>query len=241
MKLSAPALGVMSLVLAAGAVMVASTDAHAQLRVGSWNISNYGGGRTSDIQTAFYGVYSGRQFAPDILTVQEVLSAAALAEMVTILNTAPGSPGDWAAATYVNGADTESVFLYRTSKVTFVQQKTIAVGSSDTNNQPRNTYRYDIRPVGYSAVPAASLALYSVHLKAGSASSDNARRLVEPVGVCGTDWEPGQQHGPLLRPHQHARLMEREQRVPVCAHPGPDGFGRHGRSPRPDPALRVAC
>lgn len=177
MKLTA--LRVVSLVLAAGGVMASAWDANAQLRVGTWNISNYSGGRTSDLHTAMYGVFSGRSFAPDVFMVQEVLSASALAEMVTIMNTAPGSPGDWAAAAYVDGADTESVFLYRTSKVTFVQQRTIAVGSSDPNNQPRNTYRYDIRPIGYAAVPAASLALYSVHMKAGSASSDNARRLVE--------------------------------------------------------------
>ena len=183
MKLSNAAVRVMSLVLAAGAVMGAADDASAQLRIASWNISNYGGGRTADIQTALYGVFNGRSLAPDVFTVQEVLSASALAELVTILNSAPGSPGDWAAASYVDGADTESVFLYRTSKVTFVQQKTIAVGSSSTSNQPRNTYRYDFRPVGYAAVPQASIALYSVHLKAGSTSSDNSRRLVETTRI----------------------------------------------------------
>lgn len=183
MKFNVAAIRAMSILIAAGATMAAGTPALAQLRVGSWNISNYGGGRAADLHTAMYGVFNGRSFAPDIFMVQEVLSAAALAELVSIMNSAPGSPGDWAAASYVDGADTESVFLYRTSKVTFVQQRTIAVGSSSTANQPRNTYRYDIRPVGYSAVPAASLALYSVHLKAGSTTDDNARRLVETTRI----------------------------------------------------------
>lgn len=181
MKLPAPR--ILSLLVAAGAVMSFGDAALAQLRVGSWNISNYGGGRAADLHAAVYGVFNGRSFAPDVFMVQEVLSAGALADLVNIMNSAPGSPGDWAAAAFVDGADTESVFLYRTSKVTFVQQKTIAVGSSSTSNQPRNTYRYDIRPVGYTAVPAASLALYSVHLKAGSASSDNERRLVETTRI----------------------------------------------------------
>ena len=159
--------------------------ASAQLRVVTWNISNYTGGRTAEIQNSVYGVFSGRSMSPDAMLLQEFSSASALTSFVSALNTAPGSPGDWTNAPFVDGADTESVFVYRTSKVQFLAQTTVAVGSSATDNQPRNTYRYDIRPVGYTASPAASLALYNVHMKAGVASSTNngVRRLVEATRI----------------------------------------------------------
>ncbi|MCE7973653.1 MAG: PKD domain-containing protein [Leptolyngbya sp. PLA1] len=153
---------------------------HAQLRIATWNISNYSGSdRASAIQTAVYASFSGRSMSPDVIAAQEFTSASALSTFVGVLNTAPGSPGDWAAAPFISGPDTQSVLVYRTTRVSLQNALTIAVGSSATNNQPRNTYRYDIRPVGYAAAPTNHIALYNVHLKAGSTSDDNARRLVE--------------------------------------------------------------
>jgi hypothetical protein len=168
---------VLAAVLAAGCLIPA---AHAQLRVATWNISNYSGGRTTAIQTVVYGSFEGRSMSPDVIAAQEILSAAANTAFLAALNTAPGSPGDWAAAPFVDGADTDAGLYYRTSKATLIGNRTwtIAVGSSDPNNQPRNTYRYDLRPVGYAA-DSAAVSLYSVHMKAGNATTDNARRLVE--------------------------------------------------------------
>ncbi|MBI1190599.1 MAG: hypothetical protein GC200_07990 [Tepidisphaera sp.] len=167
------------------AVAGLSAFAHAQLRVATWNISNYDGtDRFTDIQTAVYGVFQGRSMSPDIIGAQEFGSAAALSTFVQALNTAPGSPGDWAAAPFITGPDTQSVFVYRTSKVAFERAVTIALGSSATTDQPRNTYRYDFRPVGYGAAnPANHIGLYSVHLKSGSTSSDISRRLVETTNI----------------------------------------------------------
>lgn len=171
----------------AGLVCVAGmcAVAQAQLRVATWNISNYNGtDRFTDIQTSVYGVFQGRSMSPDIIAAQEFASASALSTFVTALNTAPGSPGDWAAAPFIAGPDTQSVFVYRTSKVTFERAVTIALGSSSTTDQPRNTYRYDFRPVGYGAAnPENHIGLYSVHLKSGSTSSDIARRLVETSNI----------------------------------------------------------
>jgi endonuclease/exonuclease/phosphatase family metal-dependent hydrolase len=153
----------------------------AQLRVATWNITRYdGNSRAADIQTSVYGSYLGRTMAPDVLLVQELTNASARNALVAVLNSAPGSPGDWAAAPFVQGPDTNGVCLYRTSKATLVGNTTwvIALGSSSSDNQPRNTYRYDIRPVGYSA-PTTVISMYNVHMKAGSSSTDQARRLVE--------------------------------------------------------------
>ena len=162
-----------------------AAQASAQLRVAAWNISNYNGtDRFTDIQTAVYGTFNGRSMSPDVIAAQEFGSADALSTFVLALNTAPGSPGDWAAAPFVTGPDTQSVFMYRTSKVSFERVVTIALGSSATNDQPRNTYRFDFRPVGYGAAnPANHIGVYSVHLKAGSTSQDIARRLVETTNI----------------------------------------------------------
>lgn len=153
----------------------------AQLRVATWNITRYdGNSRAADIQTSVYGTFLGRSMSPDVLLVQELTNAGALNTLVSVLNSAPGSPGDWAAAPFVLGPDTDGVCLYRTSKVTLVGNTTwvIALGSSSSDNQPRNTYRYDIRPVGYVS-PTTVISMYNVHMKAGSSSSDQQRRLIE--------------------------------------------------------------
>jgi hypothetical protein len=178
-------LGLSALVCAAGAVAAVAPAANAQLRVLVWNISNYGGAdRGPDIQNAIYGVipaglaWAGRSMSPDAIVGIEFTSLTAVNTFVTLLNSAPGSPGDWAAGTFINGADTDSAFFYRTSKVTFLGNTTISVGGG-TPAPPRNTQRFDIRLVGYST-PAASASLYATHMKAQDSSTDDeARRLLE--------------------------------------------------------------
>lgn len=156
----------------------------AQLRVSTFNISNYSGGRTADIQTAVYAAYQGRSWAPDAILGQEFTSASALDAFRNALNSAPNSPRDWASAPFVAGPDTNQVLLYRTSRLTFVRQVIVATGSSDNNNQPRNTMRYDLELSGYvPGVPGASISLYNSHMKAGSTNTDQDRRLVEAVRI----------------------------------------------------------
>lgn len=165
-------------ILSLAGVAAVSLSATAQLRVAVWNISNYGGGRDADLKTSIYGTFEGRSMSPDVIATQEFLSPGAVSTFVTILNTAPGSPGDWAAAPFVDGPDTDSAFFYRTSKVTYLGSTIAAVADPGTTGQPRHTMRYDFRPVGYDATTTA-VAIYSVHLKSGSASSDQSRRLIE--------------------------------------------------------------
>lgn len=160
-------------------------SAAGQLRVVAWNISNYDGlDRSLDVQTAIYASFDGRSMSPDVILAQEFLSVSALTTFRNVLNSASGSPGDWVAAPFVDGADTESVCLYRSSRVVLVGGVTwtIAVGSSLASNQPRNTYRYDLRPVGYNA-GSTVVSMYNVHMKAGSGTEDNARRLVESTRI----------------------------------------------------------
>ena len=158
--------------------------ASAQVRVVSWNVTNYSGGRDAEFKTAIYGVaptgtaYAGQSMNPDVFVGQEFLSQSGVDAFLNILNTAPGSPGDWAAAPFLDGADTDSAFFWRNSKVEYVGTTTIAIGSSSTANQPRDTRRYDFRPLGYTA-PSATLAVYSVHLKAQGGTNSSGRRLIE--------------------------------------------------------------
>jgi hypothetical protein len=127
--------------------------------------------------------------APDVLIGHEFLSAAAVNEFLLILNFAPGSPGDWAAAPFIDGPDSDSALFYRTSKVRLVGTKVVAFGSSSPDNQPRNTLRYDIQPKLDDGPPGlrsqrnpyfnTTIAIYSSHMKAGATLSDQQRRLVE--------------------------------------------------------------
>jgi endonuclease/exonuclease/phosphatase family metal-dependent hydrolase len=149
----------------------------AQLRVCTYNLTLYAGGRTEALQTALLGSFEGRSARPDILIVQEMTSLTAAQTLRNILNSAPGSPADYALATFVDGPDTDSAMYYRTSRVTFVQAVVVATGGGSPNH-PRNIMRYDVRPSGYVA-PPATLAVYSSHMKAGNTASDRERRLLE--------------------------------------------------------------
>ncbi|HLO39816.1 MAG TPA: endonuclease/exonuclease/phosphatase family protein [Phycisphaerales bacterium] len=167
----------------------AAGSASAQLRIATWNISNYGGGREADFKTAVYTSFEGRSMSPDILMVQEVTSNTGASNLLTYLNNAPGSPGDWSRFTFVDGPDTDVAVLYRTSKIRPVNPPaqgdpdgypnpiTVVTGGN-SNGAPRNVYRFDVQLQGYNAASTV-VSLYPVHMKAGDASSDQSRRLAE--------------------------------------------------------------
>lgn len=146
------------------------------LRIGAWNITDYNGGRVSDFQTALYGSYNGRSFAPDVLVGEEFVSVSGAGSFLTILNTAQGSPGDWKAAPYISGPDTNCELFYRAGKVTYLNTVTVNPTTGVTD-QPRNTYRYDLK-IGTGA-DAPLLDIYAVHLKSDNTATDQARRLIE--------------------------------------------------------------
>ena len=146
------------------------------LRIVAWNISNYNGGRQADIWNAVYAQFQGRSLSPDVFVLQEVLSQSGVNAFVSILNSAPGSPGDWAAGPFVNGPDTDNALFYRTSRIEFLGMTILP--ADGTSGAPRDVNRYDLALVGYDAL-STQLAIYSTHMKAGSGSSDQARRLIE--------------------------------------------------------------
>jgi endonuclease/exonuclease/phosphatase family metal-dependent hydrolase len=165
------------LLMVLGACVLAVGPAAAQLRVTEWNITNYSGGRVSVFQTAIYDEFQGRSMTPDVIVAQELLSQGGVDAFVSLLNSAPGSPGDWAAAPFVNGPDTDNALFYRTNKIDLLGHTVVAVGGPSPNH-PRNIDRYDLRLKGYTSAEA-TLACYSSHMKAGTGSTDKTRRLLE--------------------------------------------------------------
>ena len=174
--------GILCMACLFGSLAIAQATAWGQLRVATWNVTNYSSGRVEEFQTAIYDSYEGRSMAPDVIVAQEFLhDASTVTNFKNILNGAPGSPGDWAAVPIIDGPDTDNAFFYRTGKVIFLGVTTVSEGGPPPQH-PRNVERYDIRPVGYSS-EGAVLACYSSHMKAGSSGDDQDRRLVEAEAI----------------------------------------------------------
>lgn len=156
-----------------------SSLSFSQLRVATWNITNYTSGRESAFQTAIFSAFSGRSFNPDVLVAQELKGATGVANFLNILNSAPGQAGQWAAATpYLSTGDTDSGMFYRVNKVSFE-------GLTNITGDPRATQRYDFHLKGYGAGSTVNpeISYYSSHLKAGSTTDDQARRLTEATNI----------------------------------------------------------
>lgn len=153
------------------------------VRVVNWNVTNYSGGRVAEFQTAIYGVFQGRSLSPDVFIGEEFVSGSAVTAFLNLLNQAPASPGDWAAADFVDGPDSDTAFFYRTGKVALATELSpngvtvVAVGGPAPNH-PRNIMRYDL-VLSPGTTGESRLAVYGVHMKAGSTADDQARRLLE--------------------------------------------------------------
>ncbi|HHN77464.1 MAG TPA: endonuclease/exonuclease/phosphatase family protein, partial [Phycisphaerales bacterium] len=144
----------------------------------AWNISNYNGGDASNIATAVYGEFNGRRFEPDVILLQEIINGSALDSLVAALNGASGSPGDWVGAPFFSGGGggLNTALVYRDSKLDELNSVLVWPGSTSAN--PRNIVRYDMRLDGYMSEEAV-ISCYPVHMKAGSSSSSQNRRLIE--------------------------------------------------------------
>jgi endonuclease/exonuclease/phosphatase family metal-dependent hydrolase len=174
--------GLAALALVAGA-------AHGQLRVATYNITDYpsAGTRAAELATVLYGVSPGNGLTlrPDVLVVQEVESVSGASTLRTVLNNAhiaaTGGPAVWnnvAFAPPSGCADTANVLFYRTDKVAWQLTTIASVGGCGTL-PPRNAPRWEIVPVGYPVTARSTLSIYGVHFKAGSTTTDQQRRLVE--------------------------------------------------------------
>lgn len=166
------------LALALAALIAPIASAADGLRVAAWNITNYSGGNAASVATAVYGEFEGRSFEPDIILLQEITNQSSLNGFVSALNSAAGSPGDWVGAPFFPGSSggLNNAVVYREGVLDLLGAHFLWGGTTTAN--PRHLVRYDVRLVGYEAEEAV-ISLYPTHMKAGSGSTDQQRRLIE--------------------------------------------------------------
>ncbi|MBZ0269228.1 T9SS type A sorting domain-containing protein [bacterium] len=138
------------------------------LRVASYNLLNYSGGRTDEFRTVL------AEMQPDVLVVEEILSQTAVnlfrTDVLEVVN-----PGEWSAGPFVNGADTDNGIYYRTAKVDLVGHHVISTALRDIDE-------WTIRPSSHTSA-GAEMRLYVVHLKASTGSTNEAKRLAEVTAM----------------------------------------------------------
>jgi len=163
---TAPRLAVALLLVAA--FLVALPHPARAVRIVTYNILNFPGSTGSAREDDFRAVVA--ELDADVLVVQEMLSQTGVNQFLNnVLNY--GGTGEYAAGAFVNGPDTDNALYYRVATVDFVSMQRILTQLRDINE-------YTLRPVGYSS-SNAEFRIYSQHLKAGSTSSDRAKRLAE--------------------------------------------------------------
>jgi hypothetical protein len=159
--------------LAAGAILLLAPTVQA-LRIVDYNFTNYPGTNSGLRNPKFRTILASLQ--ADILVTQEIQSQAGIDSILNrVLNVL--EPGQWAAAPFVNGNDTDNGFFYKPSKVQFLGGRSFYPNAA---NLLRLVNYYRIKPVGYSS-QAAELRILSQHLKAGTTFT--AQRLAEAIGI----------------------------------------------------------
>jgi len=154
------------------ALLALAAPAHA-LRLIDWNILNYPGTTGPTRDPSYRTVLS--LVSPDVLVTEETTSQAGVTEFLGSLNTM--EPGQWAAATFVDGNDTDSGLFYKPGKLQFLGQWAFYPNPASLL---RYVHVYRLKPVGYSS-DAAEFRIYSVHLKASMGFE--TQRLAECTGL----------------------------------------------------------
>ena len=125
------------------ACALAASPAHA-LRVVTWNLLQYPDYNLAGRQPSFRTVMAN--INADVLIAQELLGQAGVDSFQTnVLNVV--EPGQWAAAPWVNGNDTDNALFYKPAKVQFLG------GWAWTPPEPaplRLVNCYRLKLVGYS-------------------------------------------------------------------------------------------
>ncbi len=135
------------------------------LRIATYNILNYPGSTSATRNPEFRKVI--HTLSPDLLVVQELVSAAGQNEFLTnVLNLY--TPDLYTAAPFNDGPDTDNGLFYKPSKWEFISATYIPTAL-------RDIAEYIVRPVN----SAQQLRIYSLHLKASSGSTNEQARLQE--------------------------------------------------------------
>ena len=154
--------------------------AHA-LRIVNHNFLNYpSSSSTGALNASVRNPHFRTIHAPlgaDMVVAQEMQSQAGVTLFLTdVLNTL--EPGQWAAAAFTDGNDTDNAFFYKPARLEFLGQRSFYVSSDGT----RLVNEYRVRPVGYTSA-ASEFRVLSQHLKASTGSANDAQRLREATGI----------------------------------------------------------
>jgi hypothetical protein len=178
----------------AAAILVASivgagVPASAQLRIVNYNVNASDpaspGPRTgmNTVLQAINGSAKGGFARPiDILVLEEGYSVTTTGSaFAALLNTVTG--GTSYRRSTVNGDTVGSgrpMAVYNSSAVTLIAEQKIG-SISGAASQPRQTMRYQFRPVGYDST--ADFYVYASHFKASTGSTNEAQRDVEAKAI----------------------------------------------------------
>jgi endonuclease/exonuclease/phosphatase family metal-dependent hydrolase len=163
--------------LAAAGLALAAPPAHA-LRVVTWNLLAYDDAAVPARRPHMMLIAPG--LAPDVMIVQELLTAPAADSFANILKaTHPGRVWKGGSSTFLLA--TQSAIYYDSLAVGISNLSVVSTGG------PRQVLVALVRPRGYLA-NAAAFRLYSVHFKAGDGSvpSDSATRTMECTNLRNT-------------------------------------------------------
>ncbi len=159
-------------------------SAHAQLRILDYNVaasSSSSSGPRPGMDTVLQAIgdqnRSGFSRPVDIMLMQEGHSVTTTGQAYAdLLNTL--TSGTAYRPSTVDGASTGSgrpMVVYNSAAVVLIGEE--ALGTAGVSSQPRQTLRYQFRPVGYDA--SADFYVYNSHLKSDSDSTSRNRRLIE--------------------------------------------------------------
>ncbi len=134
----------------------------------SYNILNYPGS-TSSQRNQYFRITFG-SLIPDILVVQEILSQDGVNEFLNnVLNVASSG---YSAGIFLDGPDTDNAIFYKTDAFSFLANNVISTSLRDINEF-----------ILLETTTQDTLRIYSVHLKAGTATSDKQQRLEEVLAL----------------------------------------------------------
>lgn len=134
------------------------------LRIVDYNVLNYPGS-TGPARDPRYRTIL-QPLAADVIVTEEQTSQTGVNEFLSqVLNTL--EPGQWAAAPFVDGNDTDAALFYKPAKVQFLHQRAYYPNAADLL---RMVHEYTLAPVGYDTT-RTRLVLAAVHLKASQTSA----------------------------------------------------------------------
>lgn len=151
---------------------VLATPAHA-LRLVNYNILNYPGTTGAARDPLFRTILA--PLSADIVATPEMQSQAGVTQFLNSLNIM--EPGQWSAAPFMKGNDTNSGLFFKTARLQLLGQWAFYPNPA---NLLRYVHVWRLKPVGYAS-EAAEFRVYSLHLKASLGFE--AQRLAECTGL----------------------------------------------------------